>query len=275
MTWHLDPLVLLGVGLLAALYARGLSRARIAHPGARAAAFYAGLATVLMALVSPLAAMAHELFLAHMVQHLLLLMAAVPLALVGAPLSPLLLGLPAAVRAQAVRPLAGARAIHRVIGLLANPVVSLGVYVVVLSLWHLPTLYDAALESEPLHVLEHLCFVAIALLFWTQVIDPVPLRAALGYPLRIVYLFVATAHNTVLGGILSFAEPTLYAYYAARPERLFGIDPVSDQQWGGGIMWVPGGMVHLAAISLVFAAWLNAEERRGLESRPLPDSLTR
>ncbi len=223
---------------------------------------------MLVALVSPLDALAERLFLAHMIQHLLLIMVAVPLLLLGAPSLPLLHGLPRRLRPRAVRPLARLRALRASLRFLANPLVSLATYVTLLSAWHLPAPYDAALASTPVHVLEHLTFLAISTLFWAQVIDPAPWRASLPHPLRIVYLFVATAHNTLLGGILSFAEPTLYAYrdLATRP---FALSAAADQQWGGIIMWVPGGMVHLVAISLVFAAWLAAEDRANLDARPV------
>lgn len=266
----LDPLVLWGVALLAILYVRGARTLGRLDP-LRVASFFAGLAVVLVALVSPLDAMADQLFLAHMVQHLLLLMVAVPLLLLGAPAIPLARGLPRAMRAQLLRPFSPEGPLHPVVRVFANPLVSLGLYIGLLSLWHIPALYDAALEDRAIHALEHLTYLFIATLFWTQVIDPYPFRASLRYPVRIPYLFVATAHNTVLGGILSFAEPTLYSYYARLPERLFGISPIADQQWGGVIMWVPGGMVHLVAISFVFAAWLNSEDRSDLQSRPLPD----
>lgn len=271
MDWHVDPLVILGIGVAALLYARGMSSLRERIDVARVSAFYGGLVTIFAALVSPLATLAERLFLAHMVQHLLLIMLAVPLLLLGGPTIPLLRGLPRALRSMLLRPFSRPGWAHPLLGLAANPVAALGIYVVLLSLWHLPALYDAAVTSAPVHVLQHVSFLAIGVLFWVQVIDPYPFHAPLRYPLRIVYLFVATAHNTVLGGILSFAEPTLYASYANLAERPFGISASADQQTGGVIMWVPGGMVHLAAISFVFAAWLNSEDRSGISSRPLPD----
>lgn len=269
-SWHLDPLVILGVALAAALYARGARSLERVDLG-RAAAFYAGLAVILLALVSPLASLAERLFAAHMIQHLLLIMVGVPLVLLGGPTVPLMRGLPRPMRTQLLRPLTRPGALHPLLGALANPVVALVAYVVLLSLWHLPGLYDAAVENEAVHVLEHGTFLGIAFLFWLQVIDPHPFRAPLRHPLRIVFLFVATAHNTVLGGILSFVEPTLYPHYANLTDRPFGLSASTDQQAGGAIMWVPGGMVHLLAISVVFAAWLNGEDRSVLQSRPLPD----
>lgn len=258
---------------VAALYARGW-RVRDDHAIPRAFAFYAALALVFVALSSPVETLAEELFLVHMVQHLVLVMVAAPLLLLGAPLGPVLRGLPRGLRDLVQPALARGGLLRAVADIATQPLVALATYVAVLSVWHLPALYDAALASEALHVAEHATFVLAALLFWAQVIDPLPFKAPLPYPLRIVYLFVATAHNTVLGGILSFAEPTLYAWYAARPERFWGIAPAADQQWGGVIMWVPGGMVHLIAISVVFALWLAAEDRSAVSSRRPGDPST-
>ena len=266
---HLDPLVLLALALAAVIYWRGLRVVRVAPW--RPVAFYAGLVTFGVALISPLATLAEQLFLAHMVQHLLLIMVGAPLVLLGGPALVLSRGLPREIRNVYLVPLARSPAAHAFVRLALNPLIALGAYVVFLTLWHLPPLYDAAVTDAVVHAIEHFTFIAIAILFWTQVIDPYPFHAPLRYPLRIVYLFVATAHNTALGGILSFADPSLYPYYANLATRPFGLNAAIDQQSGGAIMWVPGGMVHLIAISFVFAAWLSAEDRADVSSRALPD----
>ena len=266
---HVDPLVILGLALAAVVYWRGLRAVPVA--AARVASYYLGLLTVALALLSPLATLAEQLFLAHMIQHLVLIMVAVPLVLLGAPAVPLARGLPREIRRAYLVPIARSRVYHALSAPLMNPIVALGLYVGLLTLWHVPTLYDAAVQDAVLHALEHFTFLAIALVFWLQVIDPYPFHAPLRYPLRIVYLFLATAHNTVLGGILSFADPSLYPYYAGRAVRPFDISASFDQQAGGAIMWVPGGMVHLIAISFAFAAWMSAEDRADVSSRALPD----
>lgn len=266
---HFDPLVLVGLSLAAIVYWRGIQGVRVAP--ARVAAFYLGLSTVGLALLSPLATLAEQLFLAHMVQHLLLIMVAVPLILLGGPVVPFGRGVPREVRNAYVVPVARSKVRHRLAGLFANPLVALGAYVSLLTLWHMPGLYDAAVNDAVIHALEHITFLAIALLFWLQVIDPFPFASPLRYPLRIVYLFIATAHNTALGGILSFADPNLYPYYANLVTRPLDLTASVDLQAGGVIMWVPGGMVHLIAISFVFAAWLGAEDRADVSSRALPD----
>ncbi len=195
-----------------------------------------------------------------MVQHMLLTVVAAPLLLLGQPVRPLLRGLPASLRRGVVRPLARARPIRAVLHLLRRPLVAGAWYVGGLYFWHIPLFYDAALEDQTLHLVEHAYFLVTALLFWSCVIDPEPFRATLPYPARIPYLLLAgAAQNTILGGLLAFSSRLLYAYYAGRPER-FGVDGVSDQRIGGTIMWVPGDIIFLVAASFAFFLWLETEE---------------
>jgi cytochrome c oxidase assembly factor CtaG len=219
-----------------------------------------GVFVGLLALVSGIDVLAAQLFSVHMVQHMLLTVVAAPLVTLGAPIRPLLRGLPAAVRRRVVRPLARARSLRALVHALRHPLVAGALYVGGLYAWHLPSLYDAALADERIHVIEHAWFLITALLFWSVVIDPVPFRGTLGYAARLPYLLVAgAAQNTVLGGILSFSSRLLYPAYERGPER-FGLDPVTDQRIGGAIMWVVGDVIFLAAASLAFFLWLEQEE---------------
>lgn len=268
-SWNWEPLIVAGVAIAAFWYWMGATEVRMARW--RVASYYAGLALILVALVSPLATAAEQLFVAHMLQHIVLVMFAAPLVLLGAPAVPFARGLPRAVRDVTVRPLARSRVFHAAVALLTDPLVALGLYVVLLSGWHVPALYDAAANDTVVHALEHLTFIFISLLFWNQVIDPYPFRARLGHPLRIVLLFFATVQGSALGAVLAFSGQPLYAHYAAITERPFGLTAVTDQQAGGALMWVLGGILYLAAISLVFAAWMNSEDRaepRGDVSSP-------
>jgi len=226
---------------------------------------------VLAALVSPIDSIALDLFSVHMVQHMLLMVVAAPLLLAGAPVRPLLRGLPAAFRRGVVRPLARARAVRATLHALRLPLVAAGLYVAGLYAWHVPALYDAAVENATLHVVEHLWFLGTALLFWSVVIDPVPFRGTLPYAARIVYLLlVGAAQNTILGGLLSFSTRLFYTHYAGRTAA-FGIDPVTDQRLGGVIMWVPGDLIFLTAASFSFFYWLQSEE----QAQRLRESRTR
>jgi len=200
-----------------------------------------------------------------MVQHMLLVAVAAPLLLLGAPVRPLLRGLPLAVRSRVVRPLARSALVRGAMHLLRRPLVAGAVYVVGLYAWHVPAFYDAALDDPLVHVVEHLWFLATALLFWSVVIDPVPFRGTLPYSARIFFLLLAGAgQNTILGGLLSFSTRLLYrSYEHGQPER-YGLDAITDQRIGGAVMWVPGDFIFLGAASVAFFMWLAQEEREQL-----------
>jgi putative membrane protein len=227
----------------------------------RTAVFFLGLAALLAALVSVIDAYATVSFAIHMVQHMLLTVVAAPLVMLGAPIRPLLRGLPARVRSSIVRPLARAESVRTLVHLVRHPLVAAALYVGGLYAWHLPNLYDAALLDARVHVIEHAWFFSTALIFWSVVIDPEPFRATLGYGTRLPYLLVlGAAQNTVLGGILSFSSRLLYTAYAGIGTAVFGMDPVTDQRVGGAIMWVVGDFAFLSAASVAFFLWLAEEE---------------
>jgi putative membrane protein len=228
----------------------------------RTAVFFLGLVALLAALASPIDSYATVSFAVHMVQHMLLTVAAAPLLMLGAPIRPLLRGLPVWVRSSIVRPLARARSIRTLVHLVRHPLVAAALYVGGLYAWHLPNLYDAALLDARVHVIEHAWFFITALIFWSVVIDPEPFRATLEYGTRLPYLLVlGAAQNTVLGGILSFSSRLLYKAYARIPDTTaFGMDPLTDQRVGGAIMWVVGDFAFLSAASVAFFLWLAQEE---------------
>lgn len=204
-----------------------------------------------------------------MVQHMLLVVVAAPLFLLGAPPRPLLRGLPRSWRVRIVRPIAINPLFRGALHRLRYPLVAGALYVGGLYFWHIPALYDAAVGDERIHVIEHLWFLLTALLFWSCVIDPEPFKATLPYPVRIVYLLLAGAgQNTILGGLLAFSTRLLYSSYLGRPER-YGFEAVVDQRVGGAIMWVPGDLIFLAAASASFFLWLEYEEKDQLAREAL------
>jgi cytochrome c oxidase assembly factor CtaG len=240
----------------------GVARIRRRWPLWRTALFLLGLVVLLAALASPIDAYASVSFAVHMVQHMLLTVVAAPLLMLGAPVRPLLRGLPAWVRGRVVRPLARARTMRTFAHLLRHPLVAAALYVGGLYAWHVPNLYDAALVDARVHLIEHAWFFFSALIFWSVVIDPEPFRATLGYGARLPYLLVlGAAQNTVLGGILSFSSRLLYTAYAGVSDTtVVAMDRVTDQRVGGAIMWVVGDFVFLAAASVAFFFWLAEEE---------------
>src|ERR1700682_3058709 len=235
--WDPDLSVLIGCAALLAAYWS-------AHRGDRARArwFVAGVAVMLFALISPLDTLGDEyLFSAHMLQHLLLELAVPPLLLVGIT--------PRFARAVIVyRPLGQ---IERVLG---NPLAAWTLGIATLAVWHLPWLFDAALGNEYIHILEHLCFMATAVIFWWPILAPLP-QCRVSPLWAQVYLLGAAMANSLLGIWLTFAPAGLYAPYLHPADSLhiaallrtgWGLTPALDQEGGGLLMWGARGFALLA-----------------------------
>ena len=263
--WRLEtplPTIL----LFAVVYTIGLRR-RANRRGAIAAAalFAAGLGALVVAFASPLAALDGRLFWAHMAQHVLLLAVAPPLILLARPWATSWRALPRDVRRQAARELVHgdwARPLRVAAPLLASPPVGLALFCAVLFVWHVPALFDAALQSGSVHVVEHVTFLAAGFLFWSQLIDSPPLRGRLGYPARALYALIAVAAGTVLTLLLVLAPSASYAGYADLVSRPGGISALADQRLAAGIMWVPGSIPFVAAALVFVYRWLGEDSAR-------------
>jgi putative membrane protein len=230
-TWQWDPTVLAGTLALAGGYVwliRGRGRAAGWSPLARLY-FAGGLLALFLALESPIDVGGDKyLFSLHMLQHLLLAMVVPPL---------LLLGLPEEWRAF--------DRIH-VSPLLANVVFNL-----VLATWHLPFLYEATLRNEPVHVLEHLTFLAVGVLFWWPLLVPDGRAGGMSVMGKIAYLGFAGVPPTILGLAFIVSPVVLYPFYAAAP-RVSPLSPVEDQLVAGLIMFGLGNLIYFAAIWVIF-----------------------
>ncbi len=261
--WSFDLPLLVPVALAGFLYLRGMrrgpGRAR-RHPRWHTVSYFAGLATLVLALQSPLDYLGAHHFTFHMMQHELLLMVATPLILLGAPTTPLLRGLPPVGR-HVVRRLAGSPAVRALYGVVTHPVVAVAFLTVMLWAWHLiPGWYETALRDELVHDLQHSSYVVAGALFWWAVIDPAPLRSRLPYVVRIAYIFIGSTPKHFLGALITFTGEPLYdVYVAARP--IVGISPETDQEIAGLLMWAPSQMMHLIAMAIVFFVWANRAER--------------
>jgi cytochrome c oxidase assembly factor CtaG len=264
-SWRPDyvaPAVLL---LTSALYARGWRRLRRRRPlefgAARLASFLSGIASILLAIASPLDAFTGLLLTAHMVQHLLLLMVAPPLILYGAPYLPILRGLPARVLKHGAGPFLASPELQRFGRRLTHPLVCWLTFTITSLTWHAPVFYELALRSPFWHEVEHLCFLGAALLFWWPVIQPWPSRARWPRWTMIPYLFLADFQNTALAAFLIFCERVIYPSYAAAP-RFLSLSPLEDQAAAGAVMWIPGSVAYLIPIGLLTIRTLGA--RRAL-----------
>lgn len=250
--WTWEPSVLVGLALLVAAYAYAAGplrrRRNLGSPLTRGqtTAFVLGILVLVVALLSPLDELGDTyLFSAHMVQHLLL-------ASVWPPL--MLLALPDWMVRSAFRS-GAAREILRV---LTMPVLAITLFNANIYLWHLPALYNATLENEYIHILEHLTFMAFGLINWWPVLDPIR-EGRLSYPFQVLYLFADGMIMMVLGIVFTFSPIVFYPAYTSAP-RLWGISALSDQQLGGLIMWYPGNVPYAVALVIAFYKWFDGEE---------------
>jgi cytochrome c oxidase assembly factor CtaG len=260
--WTLDPWVVAPLALAAGIYLRGWLRLHAQAPrrfGAeRLAAFLGGLAAIAVALESPLHALGAQLLQAHMGQHLLLMMVAPPLLWLGAPLLPVLHGLPRHLLHTTVgRLFAWPPLTHIGQWLVRLPVAWL-VFVASTWAWHSPALYERALASELWHDTQHACFLATALAFWWPVVQPWPSRPLVPPWAIVLYLLLADLQNTVLSAWLVFSERLIYSAYNAVP-RPWQISALDDQAAAGAIMWVPGSVAFLLPVAWIVGQMLSPQ----------------
>lgn len=262
--WTFDPLALSSVVLSTSVYLKGLRnlwRSAGLYSGIsriEALAFAAGQASLLLALTSPLDKLSDILFSAHMLQHEFLLVVAPPLVIWGRPIVALCWAFPPAQRAALLRWFGNSRLAAVWNGLTA-PLVVLMLHTVVLWVWHVPALFEAALASEAVHAVQHASFFATAAIFWWGILRGRYGRG--GYGLAAAFVFATMMHTSVLGALLTVASRLWYPMYAARG-RPFDIDAVADQELAGLIMWVPAGVLLTLLAVALFAAWLGEASRR-------------
>jgi cytochrome c oxidase assembly factor CtaG len=271
--WNGDPWLLASLALPSLLYAAGVRRLWANAGSGRAVsrrqvgAFAAGVATLIVALVSPLDAASDQLQSAHMIQHMLLMMVAAPLLMIGAPGYVVLWALPRPWRSRALPALRRWRGWRPAMYVLWQPLFLWALFAVTLWVAHLPAIYEAALHDEFLHALQHTAFLVTACLFWGVLLDPIA-RLRLDRGTGVLYLFGTSLHATLLGVYMALAPRVWYPSYVGRTEG-WRLTPLEDQQLAGLIMWMPACMVYAIVAAVVFAWWLETPER-GRPAAPMP-----
>ena len=254
-----DVAVLGTAGSAAAAYGGAFRRARGRSrlPPQRAWAFFAGVTVAAAAVLPPFDGWADERLSAHMVQHMLLMLVAPPLILLGAPITVALVAASERTRRRVFLPILHGRTVR----VLSSPPVAFLAFMVVLWGSHLTFVYEAAVRSDAVHAGEHAVYLAAAFLFWWPVVGVDPDPARLSHPGRILYLFLAMAQMAYLGSMIYGARHVLFASYGAADPR----GALADQQLAGGLMWTAGMFLMVPVLGFVIWDWLSKEER--LETR--------
>jgi len=264
LEWTFDPLIVAPLLLVLALFLAGwwrLSR-RTAVPRRRAWLFVGGWAVLALSLVSPLHEGGERSFTLHMIEHELIMLVATLLIAAAHAGGILAWGLPRPLRQVIGRSWRApfVRAWRR----LTEPVTATLLQAGVMWLWHAPALFDRALASQSWHIAQHASFVIASLIFWAAMLQ----RRRAGYLVAAACLFATSLLEGALGALMALSSSPWYAAYAAMPLTGVGLDPATDQQLAGLIMWVPGGLVHGAAALALLYAWLKANgENNGLRSQ--------
>ena len=246
----LDPIQLAGLTLAATAYAlrmRTLAEEGRPVPLWRVACFAAGIALIAIGLVSPLAHMGGELQWAHMAQHLVIGDIAAAL-IVGGLTGPLL------------QPVLAIRFFDR-LRVLAHPLVALPLWAASLYIWHIPALYQATLTSEPVHALQHTCFIGFGILMWMPLFGPLPKPKWFGIGAKLGYVIAVRFAGTILGNVFMWSNTAFYPDYAPG-QADFGIDPIADQSTAGVLMTLEGGLITLGVLAWLFMKWAQQDTER-------------
>ncbi|WP_166825817.1 cytochrome c oxidase assembly protein [Thalassoroseus pseudoceratinae] len=256
-TWNTDPVLLLNLLVIVWLYRRGeldqLGRTnqfptKMLH---QRLAFAGGVLAIVLALVTPLDVLSEQLVSGHMLQHLLLMMVAAPLFVLGASARMMFFGLPRFWRRR-INWWRRYRFGRQLSAASKNPLFAWSVQALILWLWHLPRFYEVALTHLAIHDLQHLSFFLSALLFWRVLLD-LDRRRRLSWGASVIYLFTTLLHTMALGVFMALSPQVWYPAYEQR-SLAWGLTPLEDQQIAGFLMWMPGAMMYglVGAILLAY-----------------------
>jgi putative membrane protein len=253
-SWSCPVGLTFAVVLAGTLYLRGwlhLHSACVnAIPSWRAGSFFLGLFLIWLAVGSPLAAFDEELLTVHMVQHLLLMTVGPPLILLGAPVLPLLHGLPRKFLQSLVGPSFRSPAMQGIGRALSQPAFCWLAAAAALLGWHVPAAFTLGVQSEAWHAVEHACFLGSGFLFWWPVVQPWPSVPRWPRWSMLVYLFLATVPCDILSAFLVFCDRVVYTVYLSTPRHV-GISALEDQQCAAALMWTCITIIYLVPAAIL------------------------
>jgi putative membrane protein len=240
-SWTFEPLQLAPIAVIAVAYvvrARTLARRGQPVPGWRIALFALGIALLVIAVASPIAEIGEtELFSFHMTQHLLLGDLA-PLCILAGLTGPLL------------RPILALPGVMR-LRVLANPLVAFPIWAANLVLWHVPVLYEAAVEHSGVHALEHIAFFSAGIVLWLPILETLPAPEWFGTGAKLGYIVGVRLVATILGNVFVWGGSAFYDVYDTGNDYL-GLSPEADQSLAGSLMMLEGSLVTIVALAWLF-----------------------
>jgi len=240
--WSIHPSTVIGIAALGALYIWASSKLRRQPTIGQKMFFWSGLFMMFASLNGPIHDLSDDyLFSAHMVQHLLLTLAVPPLLLAGTP-------------GWMLRPVLSRRGIAPVARFFTRAPMAFVVFNVTFAVWHLPPFYNSAMAHHSLHILEHLMFMAAAVLMWWPLLSQLPEFPRLAYPGQMLYSFLMSIPMSIVAVYIAMADHVLYPAYSAAP-RVLPLSPIEDQLLGALIMWIPGGLIFMIIMTVVFFKW--------------------
>jgi len=240
--WSVHPSTVIGIAVLGALYIWASSKLRRQPTIGQKIFFWSGLFVMFASLNGPIHDLSDDyLFSAHMVQHLLLTLAVPPLLLAGTP-------------GWMLRPVLSRKGIAPLARFLTRAPMAFVIFNVTFAVWHLPPFYNSAMAHHSLHILEHLMFMAAAVLMWWPLLSQLPEFPRLAYPGQMLYSFLMSIPMSIVAVYIAMADHVLYPAYSAAP-RVLPLTPIEDQLLGALIMWIPGGLIFMIIMTVVFFKW--------------------
>ncbi|MBI1296372.1 hypothetical protein GC175_15575 [bacterium] len=271
LSWDLRVGVIVTLVVLGALHIHGWrqlrlrGRTRFAN-GWRLVSYLAGLLILGIALMSPIDVLGDQLFLMHMIQHLLLMMAAAPLLMLANPFPTFLWALPRHLRVRIGSWFAPGHPLYNMLAQVLSPGISWMIFIAVYLGWHDPNLYNLALRNDFVHDVEHITFFGVSILFWWRTIGAGPqIGKRLSPMVRAAYAISLIPPNMLTGVAITFATSPIYSHYTTVP-RLYGISVMDDQVWAGLIMWIPGSMMYIVAAIFLVGIQMNRARRVELKA---------
>ncbi|MEE9413068.1 MAG: cytochrome c oxidase assembly protein [Methylococcales bacterium] len=256
--WVYTPIITISLIVIVLIYAAGiLHRHQLGKPmhSARTIVFLLGIAFFYIALQSPLEPLSDHYFLYHQIEHLILRMFGPWLLILSMPMNVLIQGLPDWARRGILKPIIKNKGVYQLYRLFTQPYLATFLFIATLYIWQIPVLHEQAIVNQWLHDVMHASMILSAFFFWWIISDPRRSAARCSYGIRLFLLWAVTTFNSILGAIITMTRRLIYQVYDQGINAI-SMSAMEDQQYGGVILWVPGGMMGVLGTAVVFYLWV-------------------